>query len=65
MYACWKSELLLQIFCTDSIPIRSTPDENHFAMLRTSEMGLDWVLSFKSERRFRIYASNQQTMGGE
>jgi len=49
----------------DCIPIRRTLDENHFAMLRTSEMGLDWVLSFKSKRRFRIYASNQQTMSGE
>jgi hypothetical protein len=26
---------------TDCIPIRSTPDENHFAMLRTGEMGID------------------------
>jgi len=31
-----------------------TPDENHFAMLRTGEMGVDWVPFLKSKRRFRI-----------
>lgn len=34
-----------------------TPDENHFAILRTEEMGVDWVPFFQSERRFSMKRS--------
>src|ERR1022692_3932311 len=29
--------------CASSFPVPLTPDENHFAILRTEEMGVDWV----------------------
>jgi len=35
---------------TDCMPITGTPDENHFAMLRTSELDVDWVPFLKSKK---------------